>query len=67
MIDGLGHTETGVLADIDLVKHLFGAFVGEKQGPENGGKEIAAPRTYGKGKYKPVEAAPGRYVTQKAA
>jgi polyhydroxyalkanoate synthase len=34
---------------------------------ENGGKEINAPRNYGKGSYKPTEAAPGRYVTQKAA
>ena len=23
MVDGLGHAETGVLADIDLVEHLF--------------------------------------------
>jgi polyhydroxyalkanoate synthase len=30
------------------------------------GKQIAAPRSYGKGKYKPVEAAPGRYVKEKA-
>jgi polyhydroxyalkanoate synthase len=34
---------------------------------ENGGKEVNAPRGYGSGKYKPVEAAPGRYVTRKAA
>ena len=34
---------------------------------ENGGKEVNAPRGYGSGKYKPVEAAPGRYVTTKAA
>lgn len=32
----------------------------------NGGKEVAAPRSFGKGKYKPIEAAPGRYVRQKA-
>jgi polyhydroxyalkanoate synthase len=32
----------------------------------NAGKEVNAPRNYGKGKYKPAEAAPGRYVTQKA-
>ncbi len=30
------------------------------------GKEIAAPKTYGKGKYKVIEAAPGRYVKAKA-
>ncbi len=30
------------------------------------GKQIAAPRTYGKGKYKAIEAAPGRYVKVKA-
>ena len=30
------------------------------------GKQIAAPKTYGKGKYKAIEAAPGRYVKQKA-
>jgi polyhydroxyalkanoate synthase len=30
------------------------------------GKQIAAPRTYGRGKYKAIEPAPGRYVKQKA-
>ena len=30
------------------------------------GKEIAAPKTYGKGKYKVIEPAPGRYVKAKA-
>jgi polyhydroxyalkanoate synthase len=30
------------------------------------GKQIAAPRTYGKGKYKALEAAPGSYVKVKA-
>ena len=30
------------------------------------GKQIAAPKKYGKGKYKVIEAAPGRYVKQKA-
>jgi polyhydroxyalkanoate synthase len=30
------------------------------------GKQIAAPKTYGKGKYKAIEPAPGRYVKQKA-
>jgi polyhydroxyalkanoate synthase len=30
------------------------------------GKEIAAPKAYGKGKYKAIEAAPGRYVKAKA-
>jgi polyhydroxyalkanoate synthase len=30
------------------------------------GKQIAAPRSYGKGKYKVIEAAPGRYVKEKA-
>lgn len=30
------------------------------------GKQIAAPKSYGKGKYKVIEAAPGRYVKQKA-
>ncbi|MDI1244355.1 MAG: class I poly(R)-hydroxyalkanoic acid synthase [Rhodoferax sp.] len=30
------------------------------------GKEIAAPKTYGKGKYKSIEPAPGRYVKAKA-
>lgn len=30
------------------------------------GKEIAAPKTYGKGKYKAIEPAPGRYVKVKA-
>lgn len=30
------------------------------------GKQLAAPKTYGKGKYKAIEPAPGRYVKQKA-
>ncbi|MDZ7918693.1 class I poly(R)-hydroxyalkanoic acid synthase [Rhodoferax sp.] len=30
------------------------------------GKQIAAPKSYGKGKYKAIEAAPGRYVQAKA-
>ncbi len=30
------------------------------------GKQIAAPKTYGKGKYKAIEPAPGRYVKAKA-
>ncbi|MGE3346289.1 MAG: PHA/PHB synthase family protein [Ramlibacter sp.] len=30
------------------------------------GKQIAAPKAYGKGKYKVIEAAPGRYVKAKA-
>ena len=30
------------------------------------GKQIAAPKAYGKGKFKAIEAAPGRYVKQKA-
>ncbi len=30
------------------------------------GKQIPAPRSYGKGKYKAIEAAPGRYVKAKA-
>lgn len=30
------------------------------------GKQIAAPKTYGKGAYQPTEAAPGRYVKAKA-
>ena len=30
------------------------------------GKQIAAPKNYGKGKYKVIEAAPGRYVKAKA-
>ncbi len=30
------------------------------------GKQVAAPKGYGKGKYKVIEPAPGRYVKQKA-
>lgn len=30
------------------------------------GKQLAAPKAYGKGKFKAIEAAPGRYVKQKA-
>jgi len=33
---------------------------------EQGGKEVSAPKRYGNAKYKPIEAAPGRYVKQKA-
>ncbi len=32
----------------------------------HGGKQIAAPKAYGKGKYKTIEPAPGRYVKAKA-
>ncbi len=32
----------------------------------NAGKQIAAPKVYGKGKYKAIEPAPGRYVLVKA-
>ena len=32
----------------------------------HGGKLIAAPKSYGRGKYKAIEAAPGRYVKAKA-
>ena len=39
VINSLGHAETGILADIDLVEHLFRALVGEKQGTEYGGQE----------------------------
>ncbi len=31
------------------------------------GKQIAAPKSYGKGKYKAIENAPGRYVKQRAS
>jgi polyhydroxyalkanoate synthase len=31
------------------------------------GKQIAAPKTYGKGKHKAIEAAPGRYVKERAS
>jgi polyhydroxyalkanoate synthase len=31
------------------------------------GKQIAAPKTYGKGKYKAIEAAPGRYVKERSS
>jgi polyhydroxyalkanoate synthase len=31
------------------------------------GKQIAAPKTYGKGKYKATEAAPGRYAKERAS
>jgi polyhydroxyalkanoate synthase len=40
----------------------WAAFLGQ-----HGGKEVSAPRRYGNEKYKPTEAAPGRYVRQKAA
>ena len=33
---------------------------------EQAGKQIAAPKTYGKGAYKAIEPAPGRYVKAKA-
>jgi len=33
---------------------------------DQAGKEVAAPKSYGKGKYKAIEPAPGRYVQAKA-
>jgi len=33
---------------------------------DQGGKQVAAPKTYGKGKYKAIEPAPGRYVKARA-
>jgi len=33
---------------------------------EQSGKEVSAPKRYGNANYKPIEAAPGRYVKQKA-
>jgi len=33
---------------------------------DQGGKQVAAPKTYGKGKYKVIEPAPGRYVKARA-
>jgi polyhydroxyalkanoate synthase len=33
---------------------------------DQAGKQIASPKTYGKGKYKAIEVAPGRYVKAKA-
>lgn len=33
---------------------------------DQAGKQVAAPKQYGKGKYKAIEAAPGRYVKAKA-
>ena len=44
MINSLGHAETGILADIDLVEHFLGTFVGEQQGSENSGQETERDR-----------------------
>jgi polyhydroxyalkanoate synthase len=33
---------------------------------DQAGKQVAAPKAFGKGKYKAIEAAPGRYVKAKA-
>ena len=39
VIDRLSHAETGVLADIDFVEHIFRALVREHQCSENCGQE----------------------------
>ena len=39
MIDRFSHAETGILADIDFVKHLFGTLVREHQRSKNSGEE----------------------------
>jgi len=38
MIDRFGHAETGILADINLVKHLFRTLAGEQQRSKDGGE-----------------------------
>src|SRR6185369_13552148 len=44
VVDRLGHAETGILADIDLVEHLFGTPIGEHQSAEDGGDEAERDR-----------------------
>ena len=39
MIDGLGHADTGILADIDFVEHLLGTSAREGKGADDGSQE----------------------------
>ncbi len=44
VIDGLGHAETGILTDIDLVEHILGTFVREQERPEDCSQEAQRDR-----------------------
>src|SRR6266571_1964035 len=44
VFDSFRHAETGILADINFVEHLFRPLAGEQQRPEDGGEEAERDR-----------------------
>jgi polyhydroxyalkanoate synthase len=66
-------SETSFPKDVDQwmgkAKEHAGSWWGDWSGwlKSHAGKQIAAPKTYGKGKYKAIENAPGRYVKARAS
>ena len=66
-------SDTSFPKDVDQwmgkAKEHAGSWWGDWSGwlKSHAGKQIAAPKTYGKGKYKAIENAPGRYVKARAS
>jgi polyhydroxyalkanoate synthase len=66
-------SETSFPKDVDQwigkAKEHAGSWWGDWSGwlKSHAGKQIAAPKTYGRGKHKAIENAPGRYVKERAS
>ena len=58
--------EDGWLIQQAVTRRLAQPVGGWKTSLPSPGKQVAAPKTFGKGKYKAIEPAPGRYVKAKA-